>query len=65
MKRIREKLLDRTILNLSWEGVVDFFDVLYNLFYLDLPYFAKKQYYSSGNFVEADFISMAKVLKDI
>ncbi len=65
MKRVRKKLLDTTILNLSWERVVELFDAPNSLFYLDPPYLVKKKRYSSGNFVEDDFVSMAKVLKGI
>ncbi len=65
MRRVRQNLLDTTILNLSWERVVELFDAPDSLFYLDPPYLVKKKYYSSGNFVEDDFVSMAKVLKSI
>nr|WP_017196490.1 DNA adenine methylase [Bartonella birtlesii] len=65
MRRVRQKLLDTTILNLSWERVVELFDAPDSLFYLDPPYLVKKKCYSSGNFVEDDFVSMAKVLKGI
>ncbi|WP_155915021.1 DNA adenine methylase, partial [Bartonella grahamii] len=65
MRRVRQKLLDTTILNLSWERVVELFDAPDSLFYLDPPYLVKKKCYSSGNFVEDDFVSMAKVLKSI
>ncbi|WP_342753426.1 hypothetical protein [Bartonella sp. MM73XJBT] len=34
------------------------------MFYLDPPYLVKKSY-SSGNFIENDFVSMAKILKII
>ncbi|WP_273722097.1 MULTISPECIES: DNA adenine methylase [unclassified Bartonella] len=65
MRRVRQKLLDTTILNLSWERVVELFDAPDSLFYLDPPYFLKKKCYSSGNFVEDDFESMAKILKGV
>ncbi len=65
MRRVRQKLLDTTILNLSWERVVELFDASDSLFYLDPPYLVERRYYSSGNFVEDDFVSMAKVLKSI
>ncbi|WP_375635925.1 DNA adenine methylase [Bartonella sp. MR90HLJMH] len=65
MRRVRQKLLDTTILNLSWERVVELFDAPDSLFYLDPPYLVKKKCYSSGNFVEDDFVRMAKVLKSI
>ncbi|USP02726.1 DNA adenine methylase [Bartonella taylorii] len=65
MRRVRQKLLDTTILNLSWERVVELFDAPDSLFYLDPPYLVKKKCYSSGNFVEDDFVNMAKVLKSI
>ncbi|WP_375650239.1 DNA adenine methylase, partial [Bartonella sp. MU70NMGDW] len=65
MRRVRQKLLDTTILNLSWERVIELFDAPDSLFYLDPPYLVKKKCYSSGNFVEDDFVSMAKVLKSI
>ncbi len=65
MRRFRQKLLDTTILNLSWERVVELFDAPDSSFYLDPPYLVKKKCYSSGNFVEDDFVSMAKVLKSI
>ncbi len=65
MRRVRQKLLDTTILNLSWERVVELFDAPDSLFYLDPPYLVERRYYSSGNFVEDDFVSMAKVLKSI
>ncbi|WP_273782936.1 DNA adenine methylase, partial [Bartonella sp. ML69XJBT] len=65
MRRVRQKLLDTTILNLSWERVVELFDAPDSLFYLDPPYFLKKKYYSSGNFDENDFESMAKILKGV
>ncbi|WP_375703389.1 DNA adenine methylase [Bartonella sp. AD13SXNS] len=65
MKRVRQKLLDTTILNLSWERIIELFDAPDSLFYLDLPYLVKKKCYSSGNFVENDFVNMAKVLKSI
>ncbi len=65
MRRVRQKLLDTTILNLSWDRVVELFDAPDSLFYLDPPYLVKKKCYSSGNFVEDDFVNMAKVLKSI
>ncbi|EJF76273.1 DNA adenine methylase [Bartonella sp. DB5-6] len=65
MRRVRQKLLDTTILNLSWERVVELFDAPDSLFYLDPPYLVKKKCYSSGNFVEDDFVKMASILKDL
>ncbi|WP_039761618.1 DNA adenine methylase [Bartonella queenslandensis] len=65
MRRIRHKLIDTVILNLSWERVIELFDAPDSLFYLDPPYLLKKKYYSSGNFVEDDFVNMAKVLKGL
>ncbi|UNF47382.1 DNA adenine methylase [Bartonella krasnovii] len=65
MRRVRQKLLDTVILNLSWKRVVELFDAHDSLFYLDPPYFIKKKCYSFGNFIEDDFDSMAKVLKGI
>ncbi|MBX4335697.1 DNA adenine methylase [Bartonella raoultii] len=65
MRCVRQKLLDTTILNYSWERVVQLFDAPDSLFYLDPPYFMKKKCYSSGNFDEKDFVSMAKLLQNI
>ncbi len=44
---------------------MELFDAPDSLFYLDPPYFLKKKCYSSGNFVEDDFESMAKILKGV
>ncbi|UNE55075.1 DNA adenine methylase [Bartonella machadoae] len=65
MRRVRRKLVDTTILNFSWERVVQLFDAPDSLFYLDPPYYLKGDYYTSGNFREDDFVAMADILKTI
>lgn len=52
---------DKTILNYSWERVIEFFDAPDSLFYLDL--LIKKKYYSSKNFIENDLVTMAKLFE--
>nr|WP_245256873.1 DNA adenine methylase [Bartonella sp. DB5-6] len=65
MRHVRQKLLDTTILNLSWEHVVKLFDARDSLFYLDPPHLKKNKCYSSGNFCEDDFVKMVCILKDL
>ncbi|WP_019223842.1 DNA adenine methylase [Bartonella rattaustraliani] len=65
MRRVRQKLIDTVILNLSWERVMEQFDAPDSLFYLDPPYFIKNKYYSAGDFVEEDFVHIAKVLNGL
>lgn len=64
LDRVRERLCDVIIENMSFEKIIERYDKKDTLFYLDPPYYGAEKYYQE-RFLEENHIKLAEMLKGI